>query len=150
MFKNTNRVTLCQNSVFAKLSGCQKWGFRKENCIFVFVFDVGDRETEKRKKTKWKKARNPIKIVFLKVVIQKWKMDIYQNLPDTSCVRKGEKTRMFMHTICFGPKYFLGPKQWKPGSSIRIGVSAEIVQNQKWNLFVGKGVFWRGWQSGFY
>ena len=36
------------------------------------------------------------------------KMDFLQKLPDTICVRKGEKrTRIFVHTICFGQKIFL-------------------------------------------
>ena len=30
-----------------------------------------------------------------------------QKFPDTICVRKGEKTRIFVHTICFGQKFFL-------------------------------------------
>ena len=49
--------------------------------------------------------------VFIKVVIQKCEksetMDFWQKLPDTICVRKGEETRIFVHTICFGPKFFL-------------------------------------------
>ena len=78
------------------------------------------------------------------------KMDFFlQKLPDTICVRKGEKTRIFVHTICFGQKFF-GPKQCKPGKTIKIVVSAEIAQNQKWHLFLEKGVFWHGWKSGFY
>ena len=35
------------------------------------------------------------------------KMDFLQKLADTICVRKGEKTRIFVHTICFGQKIFL-------------------------------------------
>ena len=63
---------MCQNSVFAKFGGCQKWGFRKENCIFVFLLYVGEIETEKRKKKKMEKAKKkPIRIGFFKVVIQK-------------------------------------------------------------------------------
>ena len=34
-------------------------------------------------------------------------MDSLQTLPDTIWVRKGEKTRIFVHTICFGQKLFL-------------------------------------------
>ena len=54
------------------------------------------------------KAQNPIKIVFLRWSskmrkIEKW---IFQKLPDTICVRKGEKTRIFVNTICFGQKCF--------------------------------------------
>ena len=61
IFRNTNSATVCQNSVFAKFGGCQKWGFRKENCIFCFfLFYVGDLETEKRKKRKMEKAKKPL------------------------------------------------------------------------------------------
>ena len=34
------------------------------------------------------------------------KMDFLQKMPDTICDRKGEKTRIFVHTISFGPKLF--------------------------------------------
>ena len=36
------------------------------------------------------------------------KMDFWQKLADTICVRKAEeKTRIFVHTICFGQKILL-------------------------------------------
>ena len=70
-------------------------------------------ETEKRKGRKWRRPKNPIKIVFFKVVIQKCKkskkMHFLQKLPDTICVRKGEK-RAFSCPLsvlakkCFWPK----------------------------------------------
>ena len=60
-----------------------------------------------------------------------------QKLPDTICVRKGEQMCIFVHTICFGQNV-LGPKQWKPGSTIKIVVATETAQNQKW-LFFGMG-----------
>ena len=53
MFKNTNSVSLCQNSVFTKLSGCQnEISKRKIHFWFFFLifFYVVARETEKRKK----------------------------------------------------------------------------------------------------
>ena len=67
-FRNTNSATVCQNSVFAKFGGCQKWGFRKENCIFCFfLFCVGKIETEKGNKEKMEKAKKPDKNkVFLR------------------------------------------------------------------------------------
>ena len=60
------------------------------------------------------KAKNPIKIVFFKVVIQKSEKSkkivfFLQKLPDTICVRK-EKKRAFSCTLsvlakkCFWPK----------------------------------------------
>ena len=39
------------------------------------------------------------------------------------------------------PKNFLAPKECKPGKTIKIVVSAEIAQNQKWHLFWKKGFF---------
>ena len=43
MVKNRNSVNWCQTSAFGKLSGCQKWGFRKP-CIFCLLC-VAQRET---------------------------------------------------------------------------------------------------------
>ena len=57
------------------------------------------------------KAKKPYKnSVFLRWSsknVKNQKMDFFlQKLPDTICVRKGEKTRIFVHTICFGQKIF--------------------------------------------
>ena len=57
MFRNTNSAALCQNSVFAKLSGCQKEVFEKKIAIFVFVFFM--LETEKQKKGNHKMEKGP-------------------------------------------------------------------------------------------
>ena len=54
--------------------------------------------------------------------------------------QEGRKKRIFVATICFG-QFFFGPKQCKAGKTKKIGVSAEIAQNQKWHLFFEKGVF---------
>ena len=62
--------------------------------------------------------------------------------------QEGRKTRIFVHTICFGKKCF-GPKQCKPGSTIKIVVSAEIAPNQKWHLFLKKVLFDMGEKRGF-
>ena len=64
-----------------------------------------------RKKKKMKKAKKPYKNRFFlrwscKNVKNKKKMDFLQKLVDTICVRKGEKTRIFVHIICFGQKIF--------------------------------------------
>ena len=73
LFCNTNSVTVCQNSVFAKFWVIKNEGFEKKIAFFVFFsFLCWKIETEKRKKTKkGKTAKNPIKIGFFKVVIQK-------------------------------------------------------------------------------
>ena len=57
-FENANSVTLCQNSVFAKFWGCQKRGFRKENCIFCFCLFLCWRNRNRKKKRKWKRPKN--------------------------------------------------------------------------------------------
>ena len=98
MLINTNSVNLCQNSVFAKLSGCQKWGFRKENCIFCVIFSM----LEQRNRKIGKKGQKPYKNWVFKgghPKMRKTKKNILQKLPDTICVRNGEKTRIFVHTI---------------------------------------------------
>ena len=64
--------------------------------------------------------------------------------------QEGRKKRAFSCTLSVLAKIFFGPKQCKPGKTIKIVVSAEIAQNQKWHLFFEKGVFWHGWKSGFY
>ena len=141
MFINTNSVNVCQNSVFAKLSGCQNEIFEKKTAIFVFVFLCCCKRNRKKKETKWKKAKKPIKLVF-KVVIQKWekwKNIILAKLPDTICVRKGEKNAQFRAHYLL--PIFFGPKQWKSGKTIKIAVSAEMAQNQKWHLFLKKVLF---------
>ena len=56
-------------------------------------------------------------------------MDFQQKLPDTICVRKGEK-RAFWCTLSVLAIFF-GPKQCKAGNTIKIGVSTEIAKKQK-------------------
>ena len=58
-------------------------------------------------------------------------MDFLQKLADPICVRKGEKNAHFRAHYLFWPKKFFGPKQCKPGKTIKIVVSAEIAQKQK-------------------
>ena len=52
-----------------------------------------------------------------------------------------EKNAHFRAHYLFWPKIFFGPKQCKPGKTIKKVVSAEIAQNQKWHLFLEKGAF---------
>ena len=77
------------------------------------------------------------------------KMDFFlQKLPYTICVRKGEKCA-FSCTLSVLAKILFGPNQCKPGKTIKIAVSAEIAQNQKWHLFLEEGVFDMGEKVGF-
>ena len=66
IFRNTNSVTVCQNSVFAKFWVIKK-RFSKRKLHFLLFMS----EKSKQKKKKWKIPKNPIKIGFFKVVIQK-------------------------------------------------------------------------------
>ena len=60
-----------------------------------------------------------------------------------------EKKRAFSCTLPVLTKNFFGPKQCKPGKTIKIAVSAEIAQNQKWHLFWKKVFFDMGEKVGF-
>ena len=60
-----------------------------------------------------------------------------------------EKNAHFRAHYLFWPKIFFGPKQCKPGKTIKIVVSAEIAPNQKWHFFFAKGVFDMGEKAGF-
>ena len=65
------------------------------------------------------------------------------------CQEGKKKTRIFVHTICFGQKCF-GPKQWEPEKkNYKIVVSAEIAQNPKRHLFLKKVFFDMGEKVGF-
>ena len=60
------------------------------------------------------KAKKPYKnaAVFKGGHPKMWKIPkngFFKNCTKTICVRKGEKARTFVHTICFGQKHF-GPK----------------------------------------
>ena len=107
----TQIVQQCVKIVFLQNFGNVKNEvFEKKIAFFVFSFFMLEIEKQKRqKKRKGKKPKNPIKIGFFKVVIQKYEKSktriFLQRLPDTICVRKGEKTRV--HTICFGQIFFL-------------------------------------------
>ena len=107
MFINTNSVTLCHNTafVFAKFWGCQKLGFQKD-CLFMLEKE----KQKKEKQTKWKRPKKPYKnSCFLRWSsknVKKQKNRFYQKMPDTICVRKGEK-RAFSCRLFFWPKCFL-------------------------------------------
>ena len=112
IFRNTNSATVCQNSVFAKFGGCQKWGFRKENCICCFfLFYAGKIETEKRKKRKWKRPKNPIKIGFFKGGHPKmWrskKNGFLAKIAWHYMCQEGRKNAHFRAHYLFWPKFFL-------------------------------------------
>ena len=113
IFRKTNSVTTCQNSVFAKCWVIKNEVFEKKIAFLFFLFYVGEIETEKRKK-KMEKTKKPYKNRFFKVVIQKCEKSkkwIFSKNCLTLFVsgrekNAGEKTRIFVHTICFGQNFF--------------------------------------------
>ena len=127
---------MCQNSVFAKFWVIKNEVFEKKIAFFVFSFLCWKIETEKRKKKqKGKIAKNPIKIGFFKVVMQKCEKS-KKGILSKNCLTlfvSGRETKNahFRCNYLFWPKFFFGPKQCKAENTIKIGVSAEIAKKQK-------------------
>ena len=67
----------------------------------------------------------------------------------TLLVSGREKNRIFVHTICFGQKYFWSKNSQNLEKTMIILFSAETTQNQKWHLIFEKGVFGMGEKVGF-
>ena len=148
MFKNTNSVNLCQNSVFVRVS---KMRFSKRKLyFFVFVMLL----QEKQKKNKMEKAKQPYKnSVFLRWSSKNEKSGkidfLLPKSSDTICVRKGEK-RAFSCTLSVlaknvWPKTVKTSKKQKKNS----GFSGNCPK-PKMTPFFEKGLVWHGWKSGFY
>ena len=103
-------------------------------------------ETEKqknKKKNQMEKGQKPYKnsVFLLRWSSENWKNETRKflpKLPDTICDRR-EKKRIFVHTICFGQNIFWD-QNTENQENYKIVVSAEIVQNLKWHLFL-KTVF---------
>ena len=95
--------------------------------MFVFVFFMLLKEKQQRDK-KWKRSQNPIIIVLFKgghPKMRRMKKWIFSKNCLTLLCQEGRK-RIFVHTICFGQNLF-GPKQSKPGKTIKMVVSAEAA-----------------------
>ena len=75
--------------------------------LHFFHFYVWRPKNRKKKKENGKGQKNPIKLVF-KVVIQKCEdqKGIFTKNCLTLFVSGREKKRIFVHTICFGQKFF--------------------------------------------
>ena len=69
------------------------------------------------------------------------KKDFWQKLADTICVRKGEKTRIFVHTICFGQKIFLAQNSVNQKKTIKISGFSRNCPKAKMTPFFGKRCF---------
>ena len=109
--------------------------FEKKIAFFVFVFLCWRNRNRKRKTNKMEKAKKPNKNRFFKVVIQKCEKSknriLSKNCLTLFFVSGREKKRAFSCTLSVLAKNVFGPKQCKPGKTIKIVVSAEIAQNQK-------------------
>ena len=62
--------------------------------------------------------------------------------------QEGEKTRIFVHTICFGQNFF-GPNSVNQEKLYKIVVSQEIAQNQNDTFSLNKMFFDMGEKVGF-
>ena len=155
MFRNTHSATVCQNSVFAKLSGCQNEVLEKKFAVLFLSFYVGDRETEKRKHTKWKKAQNPIKRVFFKVVIQKWKIEKNGFFFRKNCLPRfvsgREKNAHFRAHYQFWQKSVFWSKTVKTWKNYKnSGFSGNCPKPEMTPFFSKWCLFWHRWKGGFY
>ena len=99
----------CAKIVFLQNLGDVKNEAFEKKLHFLFLSFLCWRNRNRKKKKKWKRPKNAIKIGFLRWScknVKNKKMDFFlQKLPDTICVRKG-KTRIFVHTICLAKKLF--------------------------------------------
>ena len=118
---------------------------RKLHFFVFFLFYVGKIETEKRKKIKWKRPKNPIKIGFFKVVIQKCekskKWIFSKNWLTLFVSVREKKTRIFVHTICFGQICFFGPKTVQTRKNYKNSGFSGNCPKPKMTPFFGKGCF---------
>ena len=145
-FCNTNSVTVCQNNVFAKFWVIKNEVFEKKIAFFVFFFVMLEKRNRKKKKNKKGKiAKNPIKIGFFKVVMQKCekskKWIFSKNCLTLFVSGRETKNAHFRCNYLFWPKFFFGPKQCKAENTIKIGVSADIAKKTKMTPFLGKRCF---------
>ena len=121
--------------------------FSKRKLHFLFSLFLcwrnRNKKKKKRKKRKWKRPKNPIKIVFLrwssKNVKNQKKWIFLAKIAWHYLCQEGRKTRIFVHTICFGQNFFW-TKTVQSRKHYKIGVSAEL-QKSKMTPFFGKGCF---------
>ena len=79
---------------------------------------------------------------------EKWKHGFLAKIAWHDLCQEGRKTHFRAHYL-FWPRTFFGPKQWKPGKTIKIVVSAASAE-QMTPLFVWKRFFLTWVKSGFY
>ena len=128
-----------------------KMRFSKRKLQFSF-FCWSNRNRKKKKKKTEKETKNYKKTVF-KVVIQKCEKSkkwIFSKNCLTLCVSGRGKNAHFRAHYLFWPKDFLGPKQCKPGNTIKYsGFSGDCPKPKMTPFFFEKGVFDMGEKVGF-
>ena len=77
------------------------------------------------------------------------KMAFSEKLANTICVRKVEKARICVATICFG-KMVLCCANSKSPNTTKIGVSAGTGENPNWHFWLKKCHLGKGPQKGVY
>ena len=113
-----------------------KMRFSKRKLHFLFLSFLCWRNRNRKKKNKQngKGPKNPIKIGFLRWSfknVKNQKKWIFSKNCLTLFVSGREKNAHFRAHYLFWPKFFFGPKQCKPGKTIKIVVSEENAQNEK-------------------
>ena len=123
MFLNTNSVNLCQNSVFAKLSGCQKMRFSKRKLHLLFLSYL----FLKRERI-WKRAQKPYKWCFLRWSPKDEKMKKW--IFSRNCLTlfvSGREKNAFSRALSVLAQNLFDPKQPKSGRTIKMVVSVETA-----------------------
>ena len=109
-FLDTQIVSQCVKIVFLQNFGLSKMRFSTRKLQFLFFVW---RNRNKKKKKKWKRPKNPIKIGFFKVVIQKCEKSkkwIFSKNSLTRFVSGREKKRAFSCTLSVLAKMFFWTK----------------------------------------
>ena len=112
-----------------------------------FVFFMLEKEKQKKNK-KWKKAKQPYKNIVFKgghPKTWKWENGFLAKIAWHYLGQEGRKKNAFLCTLSVLVKNCFWTKIVKTKKTIKIVVSAEITQNQKWHLLFEKGVLWHGW-----
>ena len=139
----TQIVPICAKRVFSQKCRDVKNEVFEMHFLFLSFLCCCKRNRKHKKKTKWKKAPpKPTKIVFFKVVIQKWekwKTCILSKNCLTLFVSGREKNAHFRAHYLFWPKCF-GPKQSKPGKTVKKWFQRKLPKTKN-DTFFEKGVF---------
>ena len=133
----------CAKMVFLQNFGDVKSEvFEKKITFFVFVFLCWKNRSRKKEK-KWKRPKKPYKNCFFWrwscKNVKNQKNGFLQKLPDTICVRKGEKTHFRAHYL-FWPKIFW-PKTVQTRKNYKNSGFSGNCPKPKMTPFLGKRCF---------